>query len=270
MPERTTEHPAAGETRDPYSRVEYRRLVAWPARLERERPLLESLLDHGPDRSVIDLGCGTGEHVAFLAELGARAVGLDRSASMLAAAREHEAAGRGRFVEGDLRDAPAALGGEPGFGLALCLGNVLPHLLELEDLRAFARSAADILVPGGRLLLQILDYEGILARGDRHLPVNLREGADEGTELVFLRLLAPGPEDRLLFFPTTLVLDPEAEEPVRVHASRRVELRPWTSAELVPVLEDAGFTVERFGDVHRTPFEPGASADLVIVATRSD
>ena len=68
---------------DPYSRVNYRRLIAWEKRIAREGPFLRSLLGRAPERSVIDIGCGTGEHVAFFSAAGARAVGLDRSEAML-------------------------------------------------------------------------------------------------------------------------------------------------------------------------------------------
>ena len=50
---------------DEYSRVNYRRLIAWKKRIVREAPFLRSLLGRAPDRSVIDLGCETGEHGAF-------------------------------------------------------------------------------------------------------------------------------------------------------------------------------------------------------------
>ena len=66
---------------DPYSRVNYRRLIAWEPRITREAPFLLSLLDRAPDRSVIDLGCGTGEHVAFFADADVRAVGTIAFAS---------------------------------------------------------------------------------------------------------------------------------------------------------------------------------------------
>ena len=158
---------------DPYSRVNYRRLIAWEERITREGPFLLSLLDRAPERSVIDLGCGTGEHVAFFAEADARAVGLDRSDSMITAAKDHEVAGKGRFVLGDALEARAALGDESPFGLAICLGNMLPHVMEDTDLARFLTSAHDILRPGGLLLIQILNYEGILATGKRHLPLGV-------------------------------------------------------------------------------------------------
>ncbi len=252
---------------DQYSRVNYRRLIAWETRITREAPFLLSLLDRAPERSVIDVGCGTGEHVAFFAGTDVRAVGLDRSASMIEAARDHEEAGKGRFVLGDAMAARAALGNEPPFGLAICLGNMLPHLAEEPDLTRVLASLHDVLLPGGLLLIQLLNYEGILATGKRYLPVNLRPG-DDGKEIVFLRLMSPAEDGRLLFFPATLELDPDAEEPLRVTMSRRVELRAWTRAQLAPALAATGFDAVFHGDMGGGAFVLEDSADLVVVATR--
>jgi len=99
---------------------------------------------------VIDVGCGTGEHVAFFAEAQGRSVGLDRSDAMVAAAKDHEVSGKGRFVLGDALDSRAALANESPFGLAICLGNVLPpHVTEDADLARFLASVRDVLLPGG-------------------------------------------------------------------------------------------------------------------------
>lgn len=253
---------------DQYSRVNYRRLIAWEQRIVREAPFLLSLLDRAPARSVIDLGCGTGEHVAFFARADVRAVGLDRSEAMVAAAKDHEVAGQGRFVLGDATEARAALGDEPPFGLAICLGNVLPpHVTEDAELARFLASAHDVLLPGGLLLIQSLNYEGILATGKRALPVNVRPG-DDGKEVVFLRLMSPVDDGHLLFFPTTLELDPEAETPLTVKTSRRVEVRAWTRADLAPALADAGFESVFHGSMAGGEFVPNDSDDLVVVATR--
>lgn len=255
------------QAEDPYSRAEYRRLIAWQARIEREGPWLLRLLAAGPEASVLDLGCGTGEHVAFLAQAGARAVGVDPSPAMLEAAREHEGRGHGRFLAGDARDLGAVPGLGAPFGLALCLGNMLPHLLETADLSAFASQAFRVLHPGGSLLLQILNYERLLGQGIRHLPLNLRP-ADGSTELVFLRLLKDQGDGRVLFFPTTLELDPDAQSPVQVRQSRRVELRAWMRRELGPAFERAGFSLQWYGDMQAGPFDPHASPDLVLRAIR--
>jgi SAM-dependent methyltransferase len=216
----------------------------------------------------VDLGCGTGEHVAFFAAEGCRAVGIDRSEAMLEAARSHERAGRGRFVEGDLLEAGRALGAEPPFGLAICLGNVLPHLEGDEDLARFLGEVARLLLPGGLLLLQVLNYERILGQGVRALPVDVRAGETDDEEIVFLRLMKPAPRGRILFFPTTLVLRHGSEEPVEVRTSRRVQLRAWTRSELGPALRAAGFAPTWHGDMAGGPFEGALSPDLVVVARR--
>ena len=80
--------PELTERPDKYSRLEYRRLIAWPQRLQREAPMLEEILGSGPSRRVLDLGCGTGEHSRFLASQGYEVVGVDASASMIASARQ--------------------------------------------------------------------------------------------------------------------------------------------------------------------------------------
>jgi len=264
-----TDEPAAPAPDDPYSRVSYRKLIAWERRIERETPLLSSLLDEAPDRSVIDLGSGTGEHVAWFAERGCRAVGIDASESMVAQARDHEQRGHGRFVLGDARDAPALVAGEAPFGLALCLGNMLPHLTTDEDLGRLARAAAGVLAPRGILLIQLLNYERLLAAGIRHLPLDFRAG-DDGEEIVFLRLLRPAEDGIMLFFPTTLALRPDDEaEPVRVESTRRVRLRAWTAGDVRGALERSGFEVALHGDVARAPFDPPTSKDLVVIAHRT-
>lgn len=251
---------------DPYSRVEYRRVIAWDRRIAREGPFLRRLLDAAPDRSVLDLGCGTGEHVAFFAGRGARAVGLDRSEKMIEAAKEHEARGQGRFVLGEAADAAALLADEPPFGLVICLGNMLPHLQDERALEAFLAVVRAQLLPAGRVLLQLLNYDRIVDLPVRTLPVNVRAGED-GREIVFVRVMQPLPENRLAFFPTTLELDPTADEPVRVKSTRRVDLRAWRADELSVRLEQHGFHVTRYGDMTGGPFERMQSSDTVLVGT---
>ena len=253
---------------DPYARSDYRRLIAWESRIEREGPYLTALLDRAPDRSVLDVGCGTGEHVAFFAGLDARAVGLDRSEKMIEQAKDHESGGAARFFLGDAREAREALANEPPFGLCICLGNMLPHILEEGELNALFREVRELLAPDGLFLVQILNYRRILDQNIRHLPLNLRRGEDS-EEIVFLRLLRPAEKGRILFFPTTLSLDHQSEEePVSIKATRRVELRAWTAEDLVPMLEELGLHVELHGDMQGGEFRAQESSDLVFVATR--
>lgn len=251
--------------RDPYSRVEYRRLIAWPERIQREWPLLARVLGSGPKRRVLELGCGPGEHARALAEAGFEVVGIDLSSDMLAQAAEQPVPPNLRFVEGDISHLDRLV--EGSFGGALCLGNTLPHLVTDQELEGFARGLARALEPEAALLLQVLNYDRIHDRGVRALPVNLRPH-DDG-ELVFLRLMTPLPDGRVRFFPTTLLLRPGTDPPLALERSREVLLRGWRRGELETTLARAGIAPEEaFGDFEGTPFDPASSQDLVLVARR--
>lgn len=66
---------------------------------------LTALVTQRPNLSVVDLGCGTGELTAQLADMlpGSDVVGLDSSAAMLAKAEQYARPGL-RFVQGDIAD----------------------------------------------------------------------------------------------------------------------------------------------------------------------
>ncbi|MGD2116113.1 MAG: class I SAM-dependent methyltransferase, partial [Acidobacteriota bacterium] len=174
---------------DPYSRVEYRKLIAWPERIRREWPLIEQVFASAPSRHLLEVGCGPAQHARALVDAGYSVVGLDRSPAMIEAATEDPLPEGLELVLGDMRELEtlASLPGPDGigprsFGGALCLGNTLPHLAEPEDLEAFARGLAAVLEPGAPVLLQILNYDRIHDRDVRALPVNFRPGPDGATE----------------------------------------------------------------------------------------
>jgi len=249
-------------TEDPYARVDYRRMVAWPARIEREWPFLRRVF--GDSGRVLDLGCGTGEHGRFLASKGFDVTGIDSSPSMLAKATDTPVPANLRFIAGDIARVDELAAGE--YDGALCLGNTLPHL-EDDDLSRLARGLRARLRAGAPFLLQVLNYEKVLERGLRFLPLNFRGPDEGGGEVVFLRLMTPLPDGRVVFTPTTLRYRPDADPAVEVVSSRNVRLRAWRRPELEAALREAGFgRIEVFGTVAEVRYDPGESSDAVIVA----
>jgi glycine/sarcosine N-methyltransferase len=247
---------------DPYSRVDYRRLVAWPERIEREWPFLSRVL--GDRGRVLDLGSGTGEHSRFLASKGFEVVGIDSSAAMLAKANDSPLPSNLAFLEGDIADVERLTAGR--FDGAICLGNTLPHVRRLPDLARLFSGLRARLGPGSPLLLQVINYEKVIGGAQRHLPLTFRRDEAEG-EIVFLRLMTPRPDGTVVFTPCTLRYRPDGDPAVEVMAARNVELTAWRRPDLEGALEAAGFTRrEVFGTVGDVPFDPGSSPDLVIVA----
>lgn len=109
----------------------------------------------GSVRSVLDLGCGTGNHTLILAQRGYEMVGVDRSESMLAHAREKEVnalSSRGVvFHQGDVRSVDL----QQRFDAALMMFAVLGYQLENDDVLSALRTARRHLRPGGLFIFDL-------------------------------------------------------------------------------------------------------------------
>jgi glycine/sarcosine N-methyltransferase len=251
---------------DTYGRIAYRSLIAWPERLQREAPFLERALAAAPSRQLLDLGCGSGEHTRFLNAQGFETTGVDASFSQLEAAREADPGGR--YIQASLTD--LANGIQAGQGAAICLGNTLPHLCEEAEVRAFFSGLARLLLPGAPFILQILNYDRILDRGERTFPVVLRPGEAEGENTVFLRLMTHHGGGRLTFTPAHLRYRPGSAVPLELMASHDVPLRGWRRSEVEMLLADTEFRVKQvFGTMTSEAWSP-TSSDLVILAERAE
>ena len=116
----------------------------------------------GPGQRIADLGCGNGGAALWMArELGASVVGIDLSASGVAAATEHAAelglSDTARFQEGDITDT--------GLPAASCDGAVsLDVLCFVPDKSAALNEVARILRPGARFGFTTWEEEGYSER----------------------------------------------------------------------------------------------------------
>ena len=97
-------------------------------------------------KRVLDMGCGAGLLAEPLARLGGRVTGIDAAPENIEAARSH-AVQSGLTIDFRTGDA-AAVAGET-FDLVTCL-EVIEHV---SDPTAFVTSLAELLAPGGLLIL---------------------------------------------------------------------------------------------------------------------
>jgi len=98
-------------------------------------------------RSVLDLGCGTGQLAAALSAT-CEVVGVDPAAAMLAVARRRPGGDKATWVAADARD--VRLGRR--FDLVLLTGHAFQKFLTPEDQRAVLSTIARHLTPRGRFL----------------------------------------------------------------------------------------------------------------------
>jgi len=144
-----------------------------------------------PPRRVIDLGCGTGQLTADLAERyrSAHVVGVDLSAAMLAAARRRLGPAAPSLVRANVYALPFA-----DRAVDLVTSTISYHWY-LEPARALAE-VRRVLVPGGRFVLATLAtrmFRGVVARA-RFVPAadHLAELRAAGFEVGSATRVRPG------------------------------------------------------------------------------
>ena len=130
---------------------------------ESECDLLESAFDQFTDdeiSSILDLGCGTGNHSLRLAERGYDVEGVDISPEMLSEA-SNKARAMGispAFTQGDVRDVRL----DKRFDAVILMFAVIGYQLTNEDLDATLATAASHLRPGGLLIFDAWYGPGVI------------------------------------------------------------------------------------------------------------
>ncbi|MEU1967942.1 class I SAM-dependent methyltransferase [Micromonospora sediminicola] len=139
------------ETRAAYDTVaeDYARLLPDVVEPPLDRAVLAAFAETvGPDRPVLEVGCGTGRVTAHLRRLGLDVTGVDLSPGMVAVARR--AYPELRFAVGSMTEPIAADGSLAGLVAWYSVIHLPPELLP-EVFAGFRRALA----PGGHLLLAV-------------------------------------------------------------------------------------------------------------------
>jgi SAM-dependent methyltransferase len=125
---------------------------------EAECDLVDRLFQRYGDKSIssiVDFGCGTGNHAFPLSQRGYDVVGVERSESMLALARERLSANadtlRIAFHQGDIRNVQIGR----SFDSALMMFAVLGYQIENDDVISSLKNARAHLRPGALFIFDV-------------------------------------------------------------------------------------------------------------------
>lgn len=250
----------------------YDEFVDWDARLEREAPFFREQFEREGTRRVIDVGAGSARHAIMFASWGLEVVAVDPDESMLAQARENA----DRFASdieaggGSLEIVEAGFGDLARLGLGpadavTCTGNALPHVAGRDGLTEALADFSSVLVPGGVLVLHLLNHGALLAKRPRAIPPKVRD-TSAGTK-VFLRMIDyPEPDPSwgpvLDFDFVTLVRDAEGTWSVTSRRSPHTAISAETLAAELPC---AGFSrLEFLGGHDRHALTDGDESAIVV------
>jgi glycine/sarcosine N-methyltransferase len=204
-------------------------------------------------KTVLDVGCGTGDLAIALTEIGFRLTGLDYDAEMLAEANKKEKKSA-VFLQMDMQKLANAFDPET-FDAVLCFGNTLVHLSGYSEVEAFCRGVRTVLRNKGKLLLQILNYDYVLDQGVRKLPLI------ENDTVRFERFYQYDDRTNMIAFKTKLFVKGTERE-----IENEILLYPMRKAELEAALRKAGFTdIFFYGDFDKAELRED-SLPLVVEA----
>jgi len=247
---------------------DYDLMVSWEHRLAREQEFFRRVFSEAGVKRVLDAACGTGMHAISFARAGWECTAADLSPVMVEKARENarKAGVRVRFEAAGFGELSRRVG--TGFDAVTCIGNSLPHLLDDKALHACLSDFADLLVPGGTLVIQNRNYDRVLRERQRFMPPVSRP--EEDGETLFLRITefpapaAPG-DEAVSFTIVTL----RKRGGAWAMTERTTPLRALRSATLEAALGRAGFaSVRVYGSYAFEPFDSQGTADLVAIARR--
>jgi SAM-dependent methyltransferase len=213
------------------------------------------------DGRVLELGCGTGRLTIPVARAGADIVGIDRSAAMLARARQRlrRARASALLLRGDIRQLPFRR--RTRFALVMAPYGMLQSLTRERDLRATLASVHGVLQRGGLFAIDLVPDLPRWSEYDRRVSLSGRRGRGH------IKLTESVRQDRRKGL---TIFDQEYEERRGMQQTvNRFSLtfRTISIPQMRRRLEDAGFRVEALlGDYDGGPLD--LRADVWIILAR--
>lgn len=184
------------------------------------------------NKSILDIGCGTGNLTFELSKHFKKisAIDFDRDMVRMATSKIKEPGSNIHFTCLNMLDIAKHFA-LSSFDLILCFGNTLVHLVNYGEIESFLRQTKALLKPGGKLLLQIIHYDRILKQDIRSLPLI------ENQRIRFERFYRRRPETGKMEFTTVLTLKKKKQI-----IKNNIELFPILKNETEHILKAVGYS----------------------------
>ena len=197
-------------------------------------------------KTVLDVGAATGNLTAYLLSQDYEVTAIDLSDRLIAKAAE-----KGIVVQ---KLNMLNIDKLSTFDNIVCIGNTLPHLDSKASVQLFLQKAYGQLSQGGKLILQLVNFQKYFAQQQGNYLGNLPLIAND--KVKFERFYYLNKEGKIRF--KTILDDTIENEEL---------LQPIFADELIQWLTQIGFqTINLYGNFRKDPFDPNASMALIIVA----
>ena len=247
--------------------IEYQQIPEWfdahnvSQETEAKNALIEKLLRAEGVKTVLDMTCGTGSQVFYLAARGYDVVGSDFSPALIAIAREKAKAQHQdiRFVDGDMRDIKLGQ-----FDAVITIFNAIGHLTKKDYETALHNIHAN-LNPGGVYVFDIFNIQAITDETIDSFAMDI-ESEINGTRIRDVQYSEIDREQGFLTSHDHYTVTKPGSEPEEYRNSFSLQI--YTAGELQEMLECSGFEVVRLYDMQGNDFVPEKSLNMLMVARK--
>ena len=233
---------------------DYDAMTRFSTRITGEKTIMKNIVTKYAIKHALDAGCGSGLHAIILAQLGVNVVGIDSSPKMIETAQSN-ASHLGQkvdFIQSAFTDLDKS--SYKDFDAIFCLGNVLPHILNVSDLGEVLKNFRSVLRSGGYCIFQILNYTKILKTHQRIVGITQTENK---TFVRFYDFLEKGLRFNLIR------IEQAGDKPKYLWDS--TQLYPWQYNELEETLSVNGFINVRFySNLSEEKYDKDKSENLVV------
>ena len=201
---------------------------------------------HG--KTILDVGAATGNLTAYLSSQGYEVTAIDLSERLIAKAAE-----KGVTVQ---QLNMLAIDELPTFDNIVCIGNTLPHLDSKTSVQLFLQKAYGQLTQGGKLVLQLVNFQKYFAQQQGDYLGNLP--LIENDKVKFERYYYLNEEGKIRF--KTILDDTIKNEEL---------LQPIFADQLTEWLTQLGFqAINLYGNFKKDPFDKEKSMALIVTAVK--
>ncbi|MCA9522446.1 MAG: class I SAM-dependent methyltransferase [Myxococcales bacterium] len=231
-------------------------LPAWPP-----KEIIESVLAELKPNRILDCACGSGVLLTELKERGLDVFGADISPQMIDLAKKNAAARNIHipYVTAEWQELPERIAER--FDLVLCLGNALSHCESKRARQESIFSIAQMLNPGGVLLLDVRDWVKFRAERERYAVRGPRYIMGKRVIMVVVNTV---PEEWERPVTTEYIVIEDGDEQLESELYTTTYF-PYNVGDIVDAMQSVGLV-----NVNSVPFDSGAGFFLFGVKPGSD
>jgi ubiquinone/menaquinone biosynthesis C-methylase UbiE len=228
---------------------------------ELKNSVVEKLLKKYNAKTILDLTCGTGSQVLFLAKRGYEIIGSDFSPDLLKIARKKakEAKLNLRFIDGDMRTIKVG-----NFDAAITMFNAVGHLTK----SGFEKAIKNInknLKDGGIYVFDIFNLEALTDEVVSNFSMYKHKKFND-TQLHSIQCSTIDRKNGFLTSYDYHVLQKKAEEPTKIN--NRFSLQIYSAKDLREMLARCGFKTLEQCDIDGSKFLTKKSISILTIAQK--